>query len=214
MMLDITCGNFVRLEIEGLTLKCFKNDGNVCTYSLEGITKLWCHSNQLLELPKLPESLEELYCAHNRLQILPELPKTLKKLWCTDNQLFSLPILPHSLEILSCGHNQLSVLPELPNTLKKLACPNNRLLVLPKLPESLEELYCFKNPLIFIAPLSKRPFLYYIPKRLQLLHSVENYSKYYNRYQNYIYLIAHLTLSLNISPVILRNEAWWFPGII
>lgn len=213
MMLNISSGNLVRLEIEGSSLKCFKNNGNIYTYSLEGITKLWCHSNQLLELPKLPESIEQLFCSHNRLQSLPELPKTLKKLWCIDNQLSSLPILPSSLKLLSCESNQLLALPELPNTLRKLVCGNNHLIVLPKLPESLKQLYCSKNPLIFITPLSKRPFWYYIPKRLQLLHSVENYPKYYNRYQSYIYLITYLTLS-NISPVILRNEAWWFPGII
>ncbi len=148
--------------------------------SLEGIQyfsalqELDCESNQLIELPELPEDLVILYCGTNRLTILNDLPPFLEKLYCYSNQLIELPtlpqsltvlycsenklanlsILPQALEDLDCSHNQLSELPELPRSLQKLVCLNNKLTKLPELPNSLLRLLCQNNYLTALPLLS------------------------------------------------------------
>ena len=51
------------------------------------LNTLNCSSNQLQELPALPDSLTELYCSDNQLQELPDLPDGLTILDCSLNQL-------------------------------------------------------------------------------------------------------------------------------
>jgi len=252
MKLDISGLNLVRLEVIGLTLRCYDTNGNVRDRSLEGITELWCFYNYLQSLPVLPNGLEKLHCNNNHLQSLPVLPETLNSLHCSDNQLQSLPTLPNDLKSLSCFDNQLQTLPTLPNGLEKLHCNNNHLQSLPVLPETLKRLYCFNNelrvlpilpnslkrlfcfrnqlqsisslfdlkklscnhnPLVFIKPMTTRPKHYLVPENLKLLHSIENYPKYQQRYQTYFYLITYLAFH-PVTPVILSNEAWWFPGAV
>lgn len=62
------------------------------------------------------ENIEELYCSNNQLISLPKLPDTLIKLNCWDNQLSSLPKLPDTLETFECSHNNL---PETCSTISK-----------------------------------------------------------------------------------------------
>ena len=50
--------------------ECIKNGSNKVDLS---------HMN-LVELPKLPNSLKELYCGYNKLTKLPKLPSSLQKL--------------------------------------------------------------------------------------------------------------------------------------
>lgn len=210
MKLDISFERLVHLEINGLTLRCQNNNGNISTYSIKGITELWCSYNQLRTLPVLPNGLKVLVCGNNQLLALSELPETLRELHCENNQLQSLPTLPNGLKVLDCGINQLLALPALPNGLRKLHCRNNQLPSLPVLPGTLEVFYCYNNPLIFVRPLAKRPKLYRVPKNLRFLHSPENYSNFCEKYQTYVYLITYLALELNVSPTILSRERWLF----
>lgn len=112
---------------------------------------LLCHDNQLISLPKLPNSLRELYCVSNQLTSLPSLPDNLTNLECNYNQLTALPILPNSLRELYCDNNQLTFLPKLPNNLKGLDCGSNQLTSLPDLPESLEWFNFHNNPIYSIV---------------------------------------------------------------
>jgi uncharacterized repeat protein (TIGR01451 family) len=117
---------------------------------VEGFTKLKtldCGVNQLISLPKLPQSLIQLYCFNNKLTALPQLPQNLTRLFCENNQLTTLPQLPQSLIELNCANNQLSTLPQLPQNLKELSCENNQLTTLSQLPQSLIELNCANNQL-------------------------------------------------------------------
>ena len=235
MKLDISQKNLVKIAIDELILQCYDSDGNVTFHSLERITELNCSRNRLQSLPKLPKTLKQLYCSNNHLQNLPKLPETLEGLYCSHNhlqnlpdllpggllwlycsgnQLQSLPELPKTLEGLYCSGNKLRCLPKLPKTLKYMYCNYNQLHCLPYLPETLEELCCSHNPLIFIQPLAERPRLYQAPEKLERLHSLENYSNYYKKQQTYIYLITYLTLQLNVSPVILSHDYFWFPGVL
>lgn len=233
MKLDLIAHRYVRLDVSGLTLRCYDINGNFTCHSLDGVTKLYCSHNQLQSLPVLPNGLEELFCSNNQLESLPTLPETLKVLNCEINKLKSLPVLPNSLEELYCSSNQLESLPALPNGLRELYCPHNQLLALsehpalpnglrelycrnnhlqslPILPESLEGLICEKNPLVFILPLAKRPKCYRVPKRFELLHSPENYPNFYNKYQTYVYLITYLVLDCQVLPTILTSDLLHF----
>jgi Leucine-rich repeat (LRR) protein len=133
---------------------------------------------------------------------------------CSDNYLERLPILPKALKALWCDGNRLQILPKLPNGLEVFDCSNNCLQILPLLPNGLHTMYCSNNPLIFITPSPNIPAECEVPENFKFLQSPENYSKYYKRCQTYHYLITHLAIQLNLSIVIISNEAWWFPGSI
>ena len=88
--------------------KCTKDidccDGRTCRYGIEclngiehfkALTSLDCRWNALVELPKLPPSLESLDCSSNFIKTLPKLP---------DGLIF-----------LDCGYNEITKLPELPS---------------------------------------------------------------------------------------------------
>ncbi len=143
--------------------------------------------------------VDKLICTKNYLQTLPIFPDHLQELWCFENQLKRLPSLPKQLKVLDCSHNQLQSLPELPETLERLYCFCNQLQTLPKLPESLKKLQTCGTISIDV---------FHLPP---LFPELPIYRK---KYQTYSYLITYLVRCLNISPVILSNEAWWFPGII
>jgi hypothetical protein len=134
-------------------LCCDKNNLMYLPKLPNSLEILYCDSNELLSLPKLPNSLERLECGSNQLLSLPELPDNLKYLDCGSNQLTSLPKLPDKLKEFDCGSNQLSYLPELPNNLKDLDCGSNLLTSLPELPNSLERLDCYSNELLSLPKL-------------------------------------------------------------
>jgi E3 ubiquitin-protein ligase SspH2 len=115
---------------------------------------LWCSSNLLTELTKLPPNLKHLYCDGNKLTSLPELPINLDELDCCNNCLIILPKLPKMLTILDCCLNKLSLLPDLPSTLTELDCSDNLLTFLPNLPNNLYYLNCSFNKLTKIYKLS------------------------------------------------------------
>lgn len=211
MILNITSKNLVRIDVIDSTLICHDADGGVKTHSLEGIILLDCSNNQLETLPIFPEGLRLLTCSYNHLRLLSKLPKTLARLNCYNNRLQSLPTLPKTLKMLTCSNNRLQTLPTLPKGLEMLSCSDNCLQTLPNLPNRLLEINCSHNPLVFIFPLVKRPKYYTVPDNLELLHSSENYSNYSKKYQTFVYLITYLALH-SISPVLLSNKLFWFPG--
>lgn len=138
-------------------------------WSFEGYTMINTHTgknedmeecgetNDVYELPVLPNTIEKLYInyinlkpieilpnvltkleiTYSNLKYLPELPETLKFLICTGNGLVELPILPDGLCDLLCYTNQLTYLPELPKSLCVLWCGGN---LIKKMPDSIVNL--------------------------------------------------------------------------
>ncbi len=173
-ILDLSCRNLVKLEVDGMKLLAYNINGDVSTYSLDEIDGLRVYNNYLKTLPRLPDSISILFCDNNQLQSLPKLPKYLHTLCCSYNQI---------------------------QTIKLRKRPNT--------------LMCSGNPIIFIAPIpGGRPTRCVVPDQLSSLYSVKHYPKYCNRYVVYFYLITFLILDAKISPVIVNNEHFWFPGEI
>jgi hypothetical protein len=117
------------------------------------LQSLSCGENQLSTLPTLPPNLTGLYCGGNQISILPALPSTLQRLYCRSNRLTSLPVLPPNLRDLSAYNNQLTSLPALPSTLTSLEVFLNRLTSIPALPNGLTYLSVFGNNQLQCLPI-------------------------------------------------------------
>ena len=109
------------------------------------LTYLYCHHNQLTELPPLNDNLKRLNCYYNQLTELPPLNDNLQELYCHYNQLTELPPLNDNLTDLYCSFNQLTELPPLNDNLQELYCHHNQLTWLPPLNNNLTYLYCYYN---------------------------------------------------------------------
>jgi hypothetical protein len=106
-----------------------------------------CSSNNLTQLPKLPNGLLVLWCENNQLEILPELPICLKELYCYRNQLKSIPKLATNVTELWCFNNNIKILPSfLPNSLTEIYCNNNNLQILPPCLETFKFIDYSNNP--------------------------------------------------------------------
>jgi tetratricopeptide (TPR) repeat protein len=115
----------------------------------EGITKLVCAENLLVEIIDLPISIVELNVSGNGIKQV-ELVNfvNLKELNISKNQITNLTDLPKSLEILKCQNNNLKLLDlEGLTELKVLHCSNNPLLVIEHFPETITDLQMENNPL-------------------------------------------------------------------
>ena len=134
----------------------YVNDLNISNlYGIQFFKSIYfldCNSNQLTNIPLLPNSLKILLCDSNHFTSfsLP-LPDSLTIFSCSNNQLTSLPMLPTDLSYLSCSNNQLSTLPTLPNFLNGLFCSKNQLTSLPILPSTLRQLDCSHNQITNIS---------------------------------------------------------------
>ncbi len=133
----VRCNNYGISDLSGI--EYFDNLG-----------ELHCESNQLSNLPLLPNSLIHLTCANNQLNSLPVLPDNLVELICYDNELSSLPSFPMGLRTLLCFSNQLPALPELPDSLTNCVIYNNPITCLPLLKRIVN--FDFSNTLVTCLP--------------------------------------------------------------
>jgi len=118
----------------------------------EGITKIICEDNLLLNIDNLPISLVELNVSGNGIKQLDLLEvENMKELNISRNQFTSLSDLPKDLEILKCENNGLKVLNlEGIENLKVLHCSNNPSLAIEQFPDTITDLQMENNPLIQI----------------------------------------------------------------
>ena len=126
----------------------FLSPGNITSLKNipDGILKLECGENLLVDLDELPESVVELDIHKNYLKRLRSLPSTLTHLNVSENRLISLEELPNKLETLYCNENDLKTLNlEGIEHLKVLHCSNNPLLVVEHLPDTLEDFVMENN---------------------------------------------------------------------
>lgn len=124
----------------------------------EGITKLVCEDNLLVEIENLPVSIVELNVSGNGIKRI-ELDhlSNLKELNISKNQFSSLNRLPKDLETLKCENNGLKLLDlEGIENLKVLHCSNNPLLIIEHFPESVTDLQMENNPLTEINRLQSK----------------------------------------------------------
>ena len=118
----------------------------------EGITKIVCEDNLLIDLDNLPLSIVELNLASNGIKRLEfnELVN-LKELNISKNQFSSLSDLPKGLEILKCENNQLKLIDlDTVENLKVLHCSNNPYLTIEHFPDTITDLQMENNPLLHI----------------------------------------------------------------
>jgi len=74
----------------------------------KNITYFNCNSNNIKVLPNMKDTkIQNLYCSSNQLRQLPPLPNTVEYLFCYQNKIRFLPKLPKNLEYLSCNSNRL-----------------------------------------------------------------------------------------------------------
>lgn len=121
----------------------------------EGITKIVCEDNLLVEINNLPSSIIELNVSGNGIKHFDfkELDN-LKELNISRNQLSVLSELPKDLEILKCENNILIVINlEGVEKLKVLHCSNNPKLTIEKFPDTITDLQMENNPFIQVQKL-------------------------------------------------------------
>jgi hypothetical protein len=117
-----------------------------------GLEKLKCNHQLLIELSDLPSSLEELDCQYNYIEHL-ELSKLnkLKVLQISNNHFRKLENLPESLEELYCNNNRINIL-NLKDllSLRVLHCSDNKSIIIEHLPPSIVDLKSENNPFLEI----------------------------------------------------------------
>jgi hypothetical protein len=121
----------------------------------DGITKIICEDNLLVDIDNLPDSIVELNVSGNGIKHLDFANgSNIKELNISRNQFSALTDLPSSLEILKCENNNLKLLNlEGIQNLKVLHCSNNPLLVVESLPDTITDLQMENNPLTEITRL-------------------------------------------------------------
>jgi len=112
------------------------------------LNALFCSTNKLRNLPKLPPTVECLYCYNNYLKRLPKLPEIMTDLSFGNNQIRELPDLPEKLQNLYCAHNLLMWIPPLPKSLVNFFCQGNQIRKIENLPPFLKRFSCETNPIV------------------------------------------------------------------
>jgi hypothetical protein len=148
-------------------LDCLENT-NVC--------RIFCGSNKIAKLDKLPDTLEYLDCAFNPIVELNNLPNGLIYLNCENCEINNLTNLPTNLEILICANNKNIIsLEYLPDSLIKLNCGDCGIEKLDDLPSGIMELTCYGNKLTKLLNL---------PKKINLIKCEEKVKIFNNNYKN------------------------------
>jgi len=115
----------------------------------EGVNKLICAKNLLVELENLPTTITYLDCNHNYL-VYFDISKLsmLEEFHCNDNKIEELNNIPKSIVSLYCDQNKLKHL-DLKNlvNLKTLHVSNNSLIIIENLPDTVHEFISENNPI-------------------------------------------------------------------
>ena len=117
----------------------------------EGITKLVCPENLLVELPELPDSMVEVNLKENGIKsanFKDNMLPNLKELNLSNNHLVTLDDLPKDLETLYCDNNYLKTIDlDGMDKLKVLHCSNNPVLIIEHFPETITDFQMTNNPM-------------------------------------------------------------------
>jgi len=115
----------------------------------DGVNKLICAKNLLVELDNLPSSLIYLDCDHNYLTSFNFSKLTmLEEFHCNDNKIEEFKNIPKSIVSLYCSQNKLKHLDlRHLSKLKFLHVSNNPLIIVENLPETIHEFVSENNPI-------------------------------------------------------------------
>jgi hypothetical protein len=115
----------------------------------DGVNKLVCAKNLLVELDNLPSSLIHLDCDHNYLTSFNFSKLTmLEEFHCNDNKIEEFKNIPKSIVSLYCNQNKLKHLDlKHLSKLKFLHISNNPLIIVENLPETIHEFVSENNPI-------------------------------------------------------------------
>jgi hypothetical protein len=134
--------NLIVLSITGCKIKTFPELPN-------SIQDLSLNDLNLNYLPSLENTnLTMIECSFNNLILLPKFPNTLMYLTCEKNKLINAVDLPHSIKSLNLRHNNLEHINYFPNEAKFIYLSFNNLKSLPTIPKNVLELSCSRNKLI------------------------------------------------------------------
>jgi hypothetical protein len=151
----------------------------------EGISKLVCAKQLLVELENLPSSLLYLDCNHNYISRLNfSRVSHLEELHCEDNRITEIVNLPKTTKSLYCSQNKLvhldlSTLKEL----KTLHCSNNPTMILENVPEDIHELVSENNPMVPIQTTAKGGEEKTAERRVDFHEALARYFKLKSEYE-------------------------------
>jgi hypothetical protein len=149
----------------------------------EGVSRLICAKNLLVELSDLPSSLISLDCDHNYITKLNfSKVSHLEELRCEDNKITEIANLPKTVISLYCSQNRLSHLDlRLLKNLKTLHCSNNPAMILENLPEDIHEFVSENNPLSVLQTANKDDK--HTEKKMIYKDALIQYFKLKNKYE-------------------------------
>jgi hypothetical protein len=134
--------NLIVLSIAGCKMKTFPELPN----SIKYLTLINLNLNHLPNLENT--NLIMIECSFNNLILLPKFPNTLIDLTCEKNKLIEVLDLPHSVRTINLRHNNLKHINYFPNESKFIYLSFNNLKSLPTIPKNVVELSCSDNKLI------------------------------------------------------------------
>jgi Leucine-rich repeat (LRR) protein len=181
--LDISSNNLINLQDCPESLYKLDCSSNHLTYlpiinsNNTKFTKINFSDNQILEFPKLPDTVKIIQGKKNRISEIKSLPKNLENLDMSDNRINSLScVLPASLTILNLSDNFIMHMPDLPTNIEEVDLSGNQLIALKIIPESCKKFDCSNNSLTEIPEelLKRDMFLKYTQNAIQSNDSDES----------------------------------------
>jgi hypothetical protein len=160
----------------------------------QGINKLICAKNLLVELEELPTSITYLDCDHNYL-VSFDFSKLsmLEEFHCVDNKIEELKNIPRSIISLYCDQNKLRHL-DLKNlvNLKTLHVSNNPLIIIENLPDTVHEFVSENNPIEMaivenegqISQEDVNKTKKQIEKKINYIEALDRFFKLKSKYEN------------------------------
>lgn len=162
----------------------------------EGVNKLVCAKNLLIELEDLPTSITYLDCDHNYL-VSFDFSKlsVLEEFHCSDNKIEELNNIPRSIVSLYCDQNKLKHL-DLKNlvNLRTLHVSNNPLLIIENLPDTVHEFVSENNPIemeIVKNDPDEDKTKKQIEKKVNYVEALNRYFKLKSKYENELNRAKH-----------------------
>ena len=151
----------------------------------EGISRLLCAKQLMVELDNLPSSLLSLDCDHNYITRLNfSKVSHLEELRCEDNKLVEIVNLPKTVKSLYCSQNKLVHLDlRGMKELNTLHCSNNPAMILENLPEDIHEFVSENNPMTAIQTTEKGSEEKTAEKRVDYQDALSRYFKMKNEYE-------------------------------
>lgn len=97
------------------------------------LIEILCSHNNLVSLPKFPNTLISLNVSYNKLTTITYLPDSLEDIILSSNQLEKIQHFPNNARIINVNYNFLTELPTIPEKTNELMCNHNKLVSMPEI---------------------------------------------------------------------------------